>query len=741
MLSPKSRQETSCTAVISVARRVIRTESGGYGHNVPANSVDEFPRQYARTRRFTSGAPRDFQLAANDSLLLFLRATSDAAPALTLWAFDTETGDERQVVQLSSLGIDEANLPKAERERRERARESAGGIVSYRLDSAENRACFALGGELHVVDLLGAEVRRIKTPGSVSDPRFSPDGETVAFVSDRSFYVVPDDGTTEAILVRHDDDPLIAWGRAEFVAAEEMQRSAGYWWAPDSDSFFVSRVDTAPVLTWWIADPAHPSSEPTEIRYPAAGTANAAVELHHIDRADPSRSRPINWSDNGRFEYLVDVVWDNDHPPLVVRQTRDQRLVDIAAVDLASGSLSSLHSIRDDIWVEIFPGTPSWHSDQLLTIEDRGETRSLCREGQPITPDGMQVRSLLSAADGSALISLWTDPSEIHLAKVNLTSGETTLLTHEPGVHSGLCSDNITAVTRVAVDADTAGTAVWRDGTLIGSVTSFSSSPVVTAAPLFRRLGPNELSAAVFLPSWHDGVTRLPVLCDPYGGPHAQRVLQSQNAHTVSQWFAELGYAVLVIDGRGTPGRGPAHERTVVNDLATGVLQDQIDGLDAVIDEFPFLDLDRVGIRGWSFGGYLAALAVLSRPDRFHAALAGAPVTSWHLYDTHYTERYLGHPEANPAAYEVSDLLRLPSVWQHDAPFPPLMLIHGLADDNVVAAHTLQLSSALLAAGLAHQVLPLTGVTHMTPQEIVAENLLRIQADFLGGALKPITES
>ncbi len=727
--------------MISVARRAIRTESGGYGHNVPANPVDEFPRQYAKTRRFTSGAPRDFQLAADDSLLLFLRATSEDSPALTLWAFDTRTGDERQIVHLSALGIDEANLPKAERERRERARESAGGIVSYRLDSAKNRACFALGGELHVVDLFSAEVRLIETPGSVFDPRFSPDGRAVAFVSDRSFFVVSDDAATPAALVRQEDNPLVAWGRAEFVAAEEMDRSAGYWWAPDSDSFLVSRVDNTPVRTWWIADPSHPSTEPAEIRYPAAGTANAIVELHHIDRADPTRSVPIDWSDDGRFEYLVDVIWDRDHPPLVVRQTRDQRLVDIAVVELSSGSVTSQHSIRDDTWVEILTGSPMWHAGQILTIEDRGTTRSLCLEGQPVSPDDVQVRSLLSAADGLAFVSVWTDPTEIHLASINLVSDEMTLVTHEPGVHTGIRSKNVTVVTRVAVDADTAGTSVWRDGTLIGSVISYASAPVVTAAPLFRRLGPNELSAAVFLPSWHDGVTPLPVLCDPYGGPHAQRVLQSQNAHVVSQWFAELGYAVLVIDGRGTPGRGPAYERTVANDLATGVLQDQIDGLDAAIVEFPFLDLDRVGIRGWSFGGYLAALAVLARPDRFHAALAGAPVTSWSLYDTHYTERYLGHPETNAEAYEVSDLLRLPSTWQHDTPFPSLMLIHGLADDNVVAAHTLKLSSALLAAGLPHQVLPLTGVTHMTPQEVVAENLLRIQADFLGAALTPKMES
>jgi dipeptidyl-peptidase-4 len=220
------------------------------------------------------------------------------------------------------------------------------------------------------------------------------------------------------------------------------------------------------------------------------------------------------------------------------------------------------------------------------------------------------------------------------------------------------------------------------------------------------------------------------VLLDPYGGPHAQRVLAARAAFLTSQWLAEQGFAVLVADGRGTPGRGPEWEREVWRDLAGPVLEDQIEALDAANERCGDLDLGRVAIRGWSFGGYLAALAVLRRPDVFHAAIAGAPVTDWRLYDTHYTERYLGDPAETAEVYEANSLLG-------DAPRlkRPLFLIHGLADDNVVAAHTLRLSSALLAAGRPHVVLPLSGVTHMTPQEEVAENLLLLQVDFLRRAL------
>jgi dipeptidyl-peptidase-4 len=207
-------------------------------------------------------------------------------------------------------------------------------------------------------------------------------------------------------------------------------------------------------------------------------------------------------------------------------------------------------------------------------------------------------------------------------------------------------------------------------------------------------------------------------------------VLRSYNGFLTSQWFADQGFAVVVADGRGTPGRGSEWERSVWHDLATTALDDQVSALRAAAEEHPEIDLTRVAIRGWSFGGYLAALAVLRRPDVFHAAVAGAPVTEWRLYDTHYTERYLGNPTVDDTPYGTSSLLPMA-----DDLTRPLLLVHGLADDNVVAAHTLQLSSALLAAGKPHEVLPLVGVTHMTPQEVVAEHLLLHQLDFLRRSL------
>jgi dipeptidyl-peptidase-4 len=270
---------------------------------------------------------------------------------------------------------------------------------------------------------------------------------------------------------------------------------------------------------------------------------------------------------------------------------------------------------------------------------------------------------------------------------------------------------------------------VQVDGSEPRALVDRSETPVVDPVVRFLKVGPRQLRVGVLLPTGHDG-GKLPVIMAPYGGPGHQKAMAARSAWLEAQWLADQGFAVVVADGRGTPGRGPAFEREIYQDLANPPLEDQVEALRLTADEIPELDLGRVGIVGWSFGGYLAALAVLARPDVFHAAVAGAPVTDWRWYDTYYTERYLGHPDRSPEAYERSSLVPLAAKLVR-----PLLLVHGLSDDNVFVVHTLELSSALLAAGRPHSVLPLSGVTHVASREDVAENLLLSQVDFLRSAL------
>jgi dipeptidyl-peptidase-4 len=270
-----------------------------------------------------------------------------------------------------------------------------------------------------------------------------------------------------------------------------------------------------------------------------------------------------------------------------------------------------------------------------------------------------------------------------------------------------------------------------RDGERVAEIASHPLDPVVDPRPSYAVLGDRELRAALVLPGGREPGIPVPVLLSPYGGPHHQEVVHWRGSYRPHQWFADrLGAAVLVIDGRGTPGRGASWDRAVHRDFSV-TLQDQVDGLRAAAERWPFLDLDRVAIRGWSFGGMLSALAVCTRPDVFHAAVAGAPVTDQRLYDTHYTERYLGMPDTDPEAYRRSSPLAFATDLRR-----PLLLIHGLADDNVVAAHTLQMSARLFESGIEHDLVLLPRASHMGggAELVVARYLAEL--DFLRRSLE-----
>jgi dipeptidyl-peptidase-4 len=683
-----------------------------------------FPRQQARTQRFSLGVPRAFTVAPDGSRVLFLRSASGADRRTGLWSLDVETGQETPLFDPFS---DSEDLSPEERARRERSRESAAGVVGYATDSALTVAAFALSGKVHVTDLAVGTTAELATPGPVIDPRPDPTGRHVAYaVVAGELRVVGVDGSGDRALAVPDGDE-VTWGVAEFIAAEEMDRFRGYWWAPNGERLLAARVDNAPVQRWHIADPANPGTVPAEIAYPAAGTDNADVSLAVLG-LDGSRV-DVRW-DRAAFPYLATAHWSAGGAPLLLVQSRDQRTQRILAVDPDSGATSVLHEESDPQWVDIMPGVPAWTRDgRLVRIAAIDGSWRLVVGDDVLTGLELQVRSVTSVTADDVLVRASEgDPTQIHTYRVR--KGGVERLSDGDGVHAVVRGGDVTV--RLSTGLDFFGTVieVFRGSACVGSIKSLAATPSITPNVRMLELGERGLRGALLLPTGYvDG--QLPVLLDPYGGPHAQRVVQTRNAFTASQWLADQGFAVLVVDGRGTPGRGPAWERAIHLDFAGATLDDQVDALHAAAAQFPFLDLSRVAIRGWSYGGYLSALAVLRRPDVFRAGIAGAPVTDWRLYDTHYTERYLGHPAERPEVYDANSLIDdAAKLSQH------LMIIHGLADDNVVAAHTLRLSSALLAAGRPHTVLPLSGVTHMTPQEQVAENLLLLQVDFLKRSLR-----
>ena len=696
--------------------------------------AESYPRQRARTRAFRLGAPRAFVPSPDGQRIAFLRSRGGADPLTCLWVLDL-SGDEpveRCVADPRALLADEETLPAEERARRERLREVSGGITDYAVDRDARVAVFALSGAPYAVRLDDAEAQptRLAAPGPVIDPRPDPTGAKAAFVSDRGLYVAPLAGGTETALCVPESETQ-SWGLADFIGAEELDRVRGYWWLADGSGLLVERCDEEPVTTWWIADPAHPEQPARAPRYPAAGTDNADVSLWlvRIDDEGEVVHEEIDW-DHAALPYLATVSTSPTGDPLVSLLSRDQRRQVVLSIDPETGASTVVRERTDPDWIDVIPGSPTRapSGSVLEVIADREcDTYRLVCDDVPLTPPGLQVEAILDPGANDILVIAGRDPVRSSVCRISPDGAVTELLTG--GTVGARRSGDLLCTAATSLDSTATDTAVWREGERIATVTSHAEIPIISPRVTMLSVGERDLRTAVLFPSDHaPGSRRLPVILSPYGGPHARMAVETGLMYGTAQWLADQGYCVVVSDGRGTPGRGPAWDRAVKGDLATPALDDQVAALEGVAAQFPDdIDIDRVGIRGWSFGGYLAALAVLRRPDVFHAAVAGAPVTEWRLYDTAYTERYLGDPHEDPAAYDASSLLPLAAGLSR-----PLLIIHGLVDDNVVVAHTLQLSSALLAAGRPHSVLPLTGVTHMTPQEVVAENLLRAEVDFFG---------
>ena len=681
--------------------------------------ITAFPRQSARTRHFSLGVPRAFTISPDGERVLFLRTRGGEDRVSCLWLL--ADGQERLLVDPLVLGDGPQDLPEAERARRERARELATGLVAYSADAAAATVAFALHGALWVAGTDGTAPRQIPAAGPAVDPRIDPTGERVAYVTSGALHVAELAGGADRVLAAP-EGPEVTYGLAEHVAAESMHRPRGYWWAPDGQRLLAARVDNSAVQRWWIADPANPQRAPREIRYPAAGTANADVSLFILGARGGRRE--VSW-DRAAFEYLATADWDARGPLLSV-QSRDQRTVRILAADPETGVTTELHTERDPAWVQLTPGAPlRTPSGALVRVSDLGGTRRLVIDGRAVTGDGVQVREVLGADGETVYFAASEEPTEEHVWSFGPAAG-LARVSQGPGVHSGQAAGG--ALLLVSRTEQGSRITVSRDGRPAVPIASREAEPLLVPRITWLSAGARGIRTALLLPSWHlAGQRKLPVLVSSYSGPAMQLVIRARHGwFCEAQWFAECGFAVLIADGRGTPGRGPAWEKEVHGDTLTAVIEDQVTALHAAAEHCPDLDLSRVGIRGWSYGGTLAAAAVIRRPDVFHAAIAGAAPSDQRLYDTHWRERFLGHPDEQPENYARSSPITDAAALRR-----PLLLIHGLADDNVVAAHTLRMSAALLAAGRPHRVLPLPGATHMPTDEQTVAHLLTYQLDFL----------
>jgi dipeptidyl-peptidase-4 len=527
---------------------------------------------------------------------------------------------------------------------------------------------------------------------------------------------------------------------AEFVAQEEMGRLRGFWWSPDGRTLAVQRTDHAPVELLHVADPMHPERPPTPFRYPRAGGKNAEVELVLIPRAGGA-GRGVRW-DRARFPYLAKVTWPERGPLTIIVQNRAQTEEQVLAVD-AQGATRLLVEERDEAWINLDPGAPSWLDDGsgFLWSSERGGAWQLELRGpdgalvRVLTPPELGYRGVVGVDEQRKVV--WVvasaDPRSSQVFRVPLDGGPPQQVTRGEGVHEVvLGKSGVYALTSTLLDGTRRREVFAADDRRVGELESVAEAPPYLPVVELQtvQVDGREHHAALVLPRELEAGRRYPVLVDVYGGPHVSVVKATPWAYLLDQWLADTGFIVVRIDGRGTPGRGRTWERAIARDLATVPLADQIAVLDALFAKNPALDPERVAISGWSFGGYMAALAVLRRPDRFRAGVAGAPVTDWRNYDTHYTERYMGLVEDNLKAYEATSLVASAGALER-----PLLIVHGTTDDNVHLRHALELGDALFRAGRPFELLPLNGFTHMVPDPAVKRALYGRIVGFLRRSL------
>ncbi|MEX2486427.1 MAG: prolyl oligopeptidase family serine peptidase [Nitriliruptoraceae bacterium] len=692
-------------------------------------TIDPFAAQAAATRRFALGIPRGWSTTAEGGVLRFLRSRHGRDPVLCLWELDVVSGEERCLVDPRTLADSDDPGSAAEMSRRERARELATGITGYDVSADGSQLVFAFGGSLYRYESGDGVPRCIAGGDGGFDPRIRPEGGDIAFVRDDELWTVGlGDGERRLVAA----EPEVRWGVAEFIAAEEMGRGRGHWWSPDSQWLLATRVDERPIATWWLADPAMPGMPPRALRYPAAGGANADVGLAAF-HVDSGRRVEVTW-DRAELPYLARAGWvvvDGRPRVCATVQSRDQRRLLTMLADPATGQQQIVDEQHRPAPIELVAGMPAMAGTSLVTVIDdaASDTRRLAVARDFATPPGLQVRAVVAVEDDAVWFVASRDPATTEVWQWRDDGSLTRIAGDGEGVASAVRCAPWTVISQ-ATPATPAVAIHASDGRRSVPVRTCDEAPVIDVSVRRMVVTERRLAAAVVLPD-DGGTDPLPVLLDPYGGPHAQRVVATARAYTTSQWFADQGYAVVVIDGRGTPGRGLSFERAIDGDFSI-VLDDQLAALDALALDEPRLDLARVAIRGWSFGGYLAALAATRAPDRIRAAIVGAPVVDWRWYDTHYTERYLGDPAANAASYNRSNVVGPEPMTCPVGIQPPAMqIIHGFADDNVVVAHALKLSRALLEAGWPHEFLPLTGESHFTTQETVTARLLEAQRDFL----------
>jgi dipeptidyl-peptidase-4 len=682
------------------------------------------------------------QIAPDGSRVTFLRGKDTDRNRLDLWAFDVATGASALLVDSSDVLPGEEVLSDEEKARRERQRTaSLSGIVDYQWSPDGRTLLFPLGGELYLYDLGKsgkAAVRKLTTgEGFATDPKVSPKGGFVSFVRARNLWAI-ELASGKEIQLTSDGSDTIGNGVAEFVADEEMDRHTGYWWAPDDSAIAFARIDESKVPVQKRYEVYPDRTEVVEQRYPAAGETNVAIQLATIA---PKPGAAPQWIDLGKNPdiYLTRVDWRDPQHLTFQRQSRDQRTLELIEVALAAGSQRTLITETAKTWVPLHNSLYFLKDGRFVWSSERSGFEHLyvaSKDGKQLTQltrGDWPVDKLLAVdeAEGLVYFSAGRDAAgraaarEAQINVVPLAGGNIRTLSTEPGMHGASFAKNASVYVDSWSNARTPPQiALHRaDGSLVANL--IDNDPAKPAHPYAKYLaahrpvefgtltaadGRTPLHYGLIKPADFDPAKQYPVMVYVYGGPAAQTATDSwpgRGDHFFNQYMAQQGYVVFTVDNRGTPRRGAAFGGALYGKQGTVEVDDQRKGVEWLRAQ-PWVDGARIGVYGWSNGGYMSLMLLGKAADDYACGVSGAPVTDWALYDTHYTERYMDLPAANVDGYREA------SVFTHVAGIKPnaLLLIHGMADDNVLFSNSTKLMSTLQKRATPFELMTYPGAKH-----------------------------
>jgi len=700
------------------------------------------------------------KVAPDGSRVTFLRGKDSDVKQLDLWEYDIASGQTRLLVDSKVVLPGTETLSDAEKARRERQRIAAfSGIVDYQWSPDASTLLFPLGGELYLYDLGkqgSAAVRKLTNgEGFSTDAKLSPKGGFVSFVRERNLWVI-DLSSGKQLQLTRDGSATIGNGVAEFVADEEMDRHTGYWWAPDDSAIAFARIDESPVPVQKRYEMYADRVEMIEQRYPAAGDANVLVTLGVIaPRADAA----VSWVDLGKQTdiYLTRVNWRDGQHLTFQRQSRDQHTLELIEANLGDGRQQVLVTETGKTWVPLHNSLHFLKDGRFLWSSERSGFQHLYvssadgRNQTALTSGNWPVDELLAVDEEAGTVYFRAGMesalrSEIY--SVPLAGGTPTRLSKTAGMHSAAFAKNAS----VYVDS-------WSNSTTPPQIELFRANGEKIATLLDNNLadakhpyaryrdaqrpveygtltaadGKTSLNYSVIKPEGFDPAKKYPVAVYVYGGPASQTVTDSwpgRGDHLFNQYLAQRGYVVFSLDNRGTPRRGRDFGGALYGVQGTVEVADQLKGVEWLKSQ-PWVDGSRIGVQGWSNGGYMTLMLLAKASDQYACGVAGAPVTDWGLYDTHYTERYMNLPAANVDGYREARVLT------HIAGLTsPLLLIHGMADDNVLFSNSTSLMSALQKRGQPFELMTYPGAKHGL-SGVDALHRYRMAENFLGRCLKP----